>query len=368
MTNDNSHDQLTRRGVLKGTAAAAGTAAITGTAGAYREHLNEPLPAVQNDVDGRTFTLLGIVSGWIGVAPAEIDGQSGPTLRLLEGEEHEVIWVNGDGSHHNFVLADDEGDALEATPMLDEQGEFEELTFTAESEMAEYYCEPHPVQMRGPIEVVDPDEVHELHVHVEDSDGDPIEAEVFLEDMHSFSDIAARPDPDEDFEPARARFDMLEDGDYELEVWTYGHERVTEEVTIDGGDEDVSIELPAIETGDPVETYSLTLQEGEWVGEAPDEIADEANPTLEFEAGETYAVEWENGIGQLEDEEWGEPLPGHNFVVASGGDTNEWNTYVRSEFIDEAGENQTVEFVAEEEMEVYLDQSQHDAVGDVVVE
>lgn len=369
-----ARDALTRRGVLQGTAAAAGTAALATPA--YAEHLTEPRPAVQNEVGGRTFTLLGIVSGWIGVGPDEIDGATGPPLRMLEGEEHTVVWINGDGSHHNFAIEDDEGEIIEFTEILEEAGEFQEITVTAEEGLAEYYCDPHPVQMRGPIEVIDPADVHELRVHVEDGDGNPLEAEVYLgDDRHSFSDLAARPDPDEEeVELAQARFDMLEDGEYELEAWTYQHERVQETVTIDGGDEELTIAVPEIEVGDPVETYELTLEHGQWVGEAPDAVAGEENPTLEFEAGETYAVEWHNEVGR--DHEYvdedagvqGEPLPGHNFAIATDGETDLWNTHVRSDFTDEPGESQTVEFVATEEMAVYLDQSQLDASGEVIVE
>ncbi|ELZ00073.1 cupredoxin domain-containing protein [Natrialba asiatica] len=373
MTNEHrSRDDVSRRGVLKGTAAIAGTAATAGTAGAYRDEIDFRLPATQNDGEGRTLSLLGIVGGWVGVAPAELDGKSNPTLRLIEGEEHEIVWTNGDGSNHNFTVADEDGEVIEATDFVNEQGESLSFTITADEEMAEYYCMPHPVQMRGPIELVDADEVHELRVRVEDENGEPLGAEVFVGDHHSFSDVAARPGQEtEESPPSIARFDMLEDGEYELEVWTYGHERVTDTVAIDGDDQEVTVTLPAIEPGDPTETYALRLEEGQWVGVGPDEIADESNPTLEFEAGETYAIEWENAIGRHQPEAENrstEPLPGHNLVLASGGETNEWDTLVRSDFLDESGETQTVEFVAQEEMGVYLDQSQLDAIGEVTVE
>ncbi|ELZ12946.1 blue (type 1) copper domain-containing protein [Natrinema thermotolerans DSM 11552] len=366
-----SRDDVSRRGVLRGTAAIAGTAAA-GTAGAYRDEIDFRLPATQNDGAGRTLSLLGIVGGWVGVAPAEIDGRSNPPLRLIEGEDHEIVWTNGDGSRHNFTLEDEDGNVIEATDFVEEQGESTSLTVTAEEGMAGYYCVPHPVQMRGPIELIDVDEVHELRVRVEDENGDPLGAEVFVGDHHSFSDVAAKPgQQEEEAPPAVARFDMLEDGEYDVEVWTYGHERLTDTVTIDGDDAAFTATLSATEPGDPAETYSMRLEEGRWVGVGPDAIADEENPTLELEAGETYALEWENTIGQHQpeaDNRTYEPLPGHNFVIASGGDTNEWNTYVRSDFLDEAGATQTVEFVATEEMAVYLDQSQLDAVGEIDVQ
>ncbi|MFD1564704.1 plastocyanin/azurin family copper-binding protein [Haloarchaeobius amylolyticus] len=378
MTNEQrSREAVSRRGVLKGTATIAGTAATAGHAAAYRD-LDVALPATQNDGEGRTFQLLGIVGGWMGIAPDEVDAVSNPTLRLIEGEQHEVIWTNGDGATHNFNITsgdavNGEGEILESTETLTEQGATTSLEFTPQEEMSEYFCQPHPAQMRGPVELISPDEVHELVVNVERENGDPLGAEVYLGDRHSFSNVAARPSPPEEEEDERAvaRFDLLEDGEYDLEIRTYGHERITDTVTIDGSDEEVTVTLPATELGEPAETYSLTLEEGQWVGRSPDAIADETNPTLEFEAGETYAVEWENAIGQHQPEAENrnyEPLPGHNFVIASGGQTNEWNTHVRSDFTAEEGETQTVEFVAREEMGVYLDQSQLDAVGEVDVE
>jgi len=62
-----------------------------------------------------------------------------------------------------------------------------------------------------------------------------------------------------------------------------------------------------------------------------------------------------------------EPLPGHNFAIASNGETNQWDTYVRSDFTADEGATQSVEFVAKEEMAIYLDQSQLDALGEITV-
>ncbi|MDS0477666.1 plastocyanin/azurin family copper-binding protein [Natrinema sp. 1APR25-10V2] len=379
MTNEQrSRDAFSRRGVLRGTAVLAGTAATAGSAGAYRDEIDVPLPAAQNDGEGRTLTLLGIVGGWVGVSPAGIDGLSNPPLRLIEGEEHEVIWTNGDGSTHNFNITagsalDDDAEILESTESLTEQGESTSLQFTATEEMSEYFCVPHPAQMRGPIELIDPDEVHELRVRVEDEEGEPLGAEVFVGDHHAFSHVAAKPgqEAEEEGPPAVARFDLLESGEYDIEVWTYDHERVTDTVTIDDGNQEVTVTLPPIEPGEPTTTFEMRLEDGQWVGVSPDSIAEQANPTLELEADETYAIEWENTIGR--DQPSGEnrhyqPLPGHNLAIASGGDTNELNTYVRSDFLDQAGGEQTVEFVAREEMGVYLDQAQLDAIGEIDVQ
>ncbi|GAB3674037.1 cupredoxin domain-containing protein [Halopiger thermotolerans] len=421
MSNEHdSPDDVSRRGVLKGTAALTSIAAISGEAGAYRDAFDFAMPVAQNDEAVRTFTLTGIVGGWLGVAPHEIDGKSNPPLRLVEGETHEVVWVNGDGSTHNFNITSgsavgDDIEVLEATETVTEQGEFTTLQFTATEEMSEYFCMPHPAQMRGPIELIDPEDTNELVVHVQDGNGDPLGAEVYLDGMHAFSNLAARPDPfaqegqsqgqepgnatdgnasianatagnatdgnatdgNGDVEgqqaqaPSIARFDLLESGEYELEVWTYGYERVTETVQIDGEDKQITVTLPEVEPGEPSQTFSMRLEGGQWVGQSPDAIADQANPTLDLQAGETYAIEWENTIGRGVPEGENrhfEPLPGHNLVLASGGETNQWTTYVRSDFTAEQGATQTVEFVAREEMGIYLDQAQTDAVGELNVQ
>jgi len=377
MTNEQrSRVDVSRRGVLKGTATIAGAAATAGRAGAYRD-LDVTLPATQNDGEGRTFQLLGIVGGWMGIAPHDVDAVSNPTLRLIEGEQHEIIWTNGDGATHNFNITSgsavgDNGEVLEATETLTEQGATTSLEFTPQEEMEEYFCQPHPAQMRGPVELISPDEVRELVVHVEDENGEPLGAEVLVGDRHSFSNIAARPTPPEETsdEQAMARFDLLEDGEYDIEIWTYGHERITDTVTVDGSDRELVATLSPIEPGEPTETYSMRLEEGQWVCQSPDSIADETNPTLELEAGETYAVEWENAIGRHQPEGENrhyEPLPGHNFAIASNGETNQWDTYVRSDFTADEGATQSVEFVAKEEMAIYLDQSQLDALGEITV-
>ncbi|WP_276254584.1 PQQ-dependent sugar dehydrogenase [Halomontanus rarus] len=90
-----------------------------------------------------------------------------------------------------------------------------------------------------------------------------------------------------------------------------------------------------------------------WQGRAPAEIEGEVNPTLEFEAGQTYTVEWENVDG----------LP-HNFAILDGAGSQ----LVRSEVIEGEGETQTVEFEATAEMAEYYCEVHPDTMrGDVEV-
>lgn len=386
-TNGNGNDNargISRRTVLKGTAAT-GTIAGLGLSGvsiAQEENESEAEEEVEESDAARTFLLVGIVGGWQGVGPAEIDARSNPPLRVVEGEEYEVVWINGDDAHHNFNIRNEDGDIVEATSIVEEQGESQSLTFTAEPGLEEYFCAPHPVQMRGPIEFVEQRDVHELTVDVEHEDGTPLLADVAVTEggdadgaiderfgpYASYSDVLARGAAEE---IGRARFDTLEDGTYTVTAWTYGYEEVRKEVTIDGSDEEITLTLPELQPGEPDETFELALREDRWCGLAPDGIAGENNPTLPITPGETYRVEWTNEIGRKELDELpvrGEDLPGHNFVAA----LENFSTILRSEFLDEEGQTQSVEFVAQEvdgqNPRYYMDQSQLNAVGEFEIE
>lgn len=378
MSQKNDTRDISRRSVLKGTAATGAVVGVGGTAvGGYRQLLSDldVEATTQNSEATRRFELLGIVSGWIGVDPAEIDPRTNPALRLVEGKEYEVFWINGDGNHHNFNILDEEGNALESTGTLIEQGASETLEFTAEPEMASYKCFPHPVQMWGPIEFVDASDVHELTVVVEDGNGNPLAAKVSVGgDLHNlmspttgFSTILARGDANT--KNAQIRFDTLENGTYTVTSWTYGHEMVTQEVTIDGSDQEITLTLPEVTPGEPAQVYELSLHENGWQGVAPDSIAGQSNPPLRVTPGETYRVTWTNEIpGGLKEIAEGplqsEPLPGHNFVVARQNNS----TILRSEFLTEEGQTQSVDFVAEDDLGTYLDQSQLGASGEIIVE
>lgn len=76
-----------------------------------------------------------------------------------------------------------------------------------------------------------------------------------------------------------------------------------------------------------------------WVGQAPDEIEGETNPTLDVVAGEEYVVEWTNGDGA-----------GHNFAIEN--DAGE--VVFESDIMDDEGETQTVEFTVEEDFAEYF--------------
>lgn len=45
------------------------------------------------------------------------------------------------------------GEDLLSTDLMGEEGATQSVTFTATTEMAEYYCQVHPEAMRGPVDV-----------------------------------------------------------------------------------------------------------------------------------------------------------------------------------------------------------------------
>lgn len=388
MSEKDTSSEISRRTVLKGTATTGAAAGLGGTASGGYERLLEKLDAgppaqTQNDDVARRFNLLGIVSGWIGIGPAEIGSRTNPPLRLVEGEDYQVWWVNGDSNHHNFNILNENGDVLETTGTLTEQNATASITFTARPEMDRYICFPHPVQMLGPIEFVDSRDVHELRVNVVDGEGDPLAAYVSIGDqLHNlyakntgWSSVLARGEASQ--KRGLTRFDTLENGTYTVTAWTYNHQMVTEEVTIDGSDEEITVTLPALTPGEPAQVYELSLHEDGWHGESPESIAGQTNPTLSVTPGETYRVNWRNTIGRkemddaTEDAIRGIPLPGHNFVAAQNKPDSTslpGNTIMRSEFLDEAGQTQSVEFIAGDDLGKYLDQSQTTAIGEFSVE
>lgn len=131
---------IRRRRLLQATAAgAAATLGVTITT-AQTEHEIE---------------LEGATTGWIGRLPEEIEGERNPTLELVDGETYTLRWENVDGVGHNFVIEDEDGEEqFVETEIISGSGETQEVEFTAEEGMAEYFCAPHPQQMRGDIELV----------------------------------------------------------------------------------------------------------------------------------------------------------------------------------------------------------------------
>lgn len=100
-------------------------------------------------------------------------------------------------------------------------------------------------------------------------------------------------------------------------------------------------------------TFDLGGDTGGWIGRSPESIAEERNPTLELEPGETYEIVWENVDGAR-----------HNVVILGEGQER----LVRTEIIAEEGATQSVEFEATEDMTEYLCEVHPETmIGDIEV-
>ncbi len=138
--NDDDKSAISRRNVLRSSAALS----VAGLAlpGAAQE---EPLP---NEI-----RIGGRISGWIGMQPEAIAEERNPTLTLVQGETYTLTWENLDGAGHNFNIESEGGDEqFVSTEIVAGTGTTQTVEFTAQEGMAEYYCGPHPVSMRGDIE------------------------------------------------------------------------------------------------------------------------------------------------------------------------------------------------------------------------
>ncbi|WP_134672400.1 PQQ-dependent sugar dehydrogenase [Halorussus marinus] len=129
-------DPSSRRTFLKATAAAGALVGVGGVAAGQER---------------QEFVFGGEVAGWMGREPSEIADTTNPTLELEPGQEYAFTWENTDGRPHNVAILDGEGEALESTEIINEEGATQTLQFSATEEMAEYVCEVHPASMRGSI-------------------------------------------------------------------------------------------------------------------------------------------------------------------------------------------------------------------------
>lgn len=227
----------------------------------------------------QTFELGGEIPGWVGQAPEEIAGETNPTLQVIAGEEYEVIWENLDGAGHNFAIEDEAGDIVQSSEIVSGTGSTQTVTFTAQEDFAEYFCQPHPSTMRGDFEVIDEEpepepepETHMLTVTVEDEDGNPVVATVMVEDMEQET---TEEEPTVTYE--------LADGDYTIVVTAEGYADVEEDVTIDGADEEITVTM--VEEEAPPDARELTVrvqtEEEQPIAEADVTVDDEEAATDE---------------------------------------------------------------------------------------
>lgn len=103
--------------------------------------------------DGTRIKLTGVSGGWVEQSPSSLASEVNPPLQLEPGEKYTVVWLNGDGYAHNFVIIDQEGDEVVRSEPMEVQGDLQKVTFTATEEMDTYFCEFHPNGMRGDVKV-----------------------------------------------------------------------------------------------------------------------------------------------------------------------------------------------------------------------
>ncbi|ELY82181.1 hypothetical protein [Natrinema pallidum] len=141
--------EQTRRTALELIGAAAAGTALTGAVTAQENGSED------EETDRQPIILAGRIEYWYGIAPVEIEGEENPTLDLEDGEVYELVWINADGAEHELIVETEDGQELEASDSSEEAGETVSMTFEANEDAAEYYCEFHPESMRGDVEFND---------------------------------------------------------------------------------------------------------------------------------------------------------------------------------------------------------------------
>jgi hypothetical protein len=130
---------VTRRTFMRATGAtAAGAAGIAASEDAAAQ-------------ETQTYRFGGEVQAWQGREPAEIEGESNPTIELEAGQEYEFWFENLDGAPHNIAILDGDGNSIVQSDNITEEGATASVTFTATSQMAEYICTIHPTTMVGEL-------------------------------------------------------------------------------------------------------------------------------------------------------------------------------------------------------------------------
>lgn len=146
-----------RRTALRYVGALLAASGLTATASAQENESETEEDEEANDGDDGGDRLPIVLAGraeyWYGVSPEAIEGEENPTLELEDGEEYEIVWINVDGTEHDLVVEDADGEELESSDATETPGEAITMTFEASDEMAEYYCEYHPEDMRGDVEL-----------------------------------------------------------------------------------------------------------------------------------------------------------------------------------------------------------------------
>lgn len=163
---------------------------------------------------GTAIELDGQTGGWVGIEPSDIDGETNPTLSLVDGESYEIGWTTGDGQAHNLVIQDEGGDTVDdlATEITDDPGDGLWLSFDASGEMTSYVCTPHAGSMTGEIAIVEDTDGADTEDEGEDDEEEVVDE--LHDDGNGDDDPDADPDDEEvegDDEPATEDEEAVDD-------------------------------------------------------------------------------------------------------------------------------------------------------------
>lgn len=118
-----------------------------------RTSAQETTTTTKASVEGVPIILGGETEHWFGLTPSPIHGQENPTLTLKSGQKYTLIWVNLDGAEHELIIENANDKELIATESASTPGTTKAITFTANNQMDQYYCEYHPQSMRANIKL-----------------------------------------------------------------------------------------------------------------------------------------------------------------------------------------------------------------------
>ena len=129
------------------------------TTTAQNETAEDPNLTQAASEPAQTFEFVGSVPGWQATGPSSISGQTNPTLRLVPGRLYAIYWINGDGAPHNVEIENDQDETMVRSDVIERGGARQTVKFVAREDMSVYYCQYHPISMRGEIEIVSEDQV-----------------------------------------------------------------------------------------------------------------------------------------------------------------------------------------------------------------
>lgn len=252
--------------------------------------------------EATNIRLDGEASGWVGVEPASIEGETNPTLELQAGTTYSLTWENADGLPHNVNIETENDEHPVSTEIMDQEGETQTVEFTATTEMAEYYCEVHPESMRGDVEVSEATETPTETPTPEEEEEGPSASVTFEDQTTDGSSVEVGSVTMSEGGFVAIHDSRLLDGDAIesvvgvsefLEAGT--HEDVMVELDEAPEDGETLVAMPHLDTNDS-QTYDYVSSEGSEDGpytDADGAVTDDATVTVEDEGPDVEPREFE---------------------------------------------------------------------------